>query len=107
MKKFLIMAVAVLLLLCACATAQPVKITPDASMATPITGAATVRKLETVKALVLQSQPDPKSAMVGQVAPGAKGKVLGLNEKGTWVLVQFPEQTGWAPAVMLDLVLAQ
>jgi hypothetical protein len=117
MKKLLILALLAVFLLGACAAGQQVKATAtpvktaaavlDTSLATPNAGSATVRGLGGVKALVLQSQPDPKSSVLGQVVPGEEGKVLGVNSEGTWVLVQFSKQTGWAPAAMLDLVLVQ
>lgn len=117
MKKILILAIFVIFLLGACAaeqqvkaTATPVKAAPavlDTSLATPNAGSATVRGQQGVKVLVLQSQPDARSSMLGQVAPGEQGKVLGVNSEGTWILVQFSKQTGWVPAIMLDLILVQ
>jgi hypothetical protein len=117
MKKFSVMTMIVILLLCACASgqtatatkspAQTAVVTADASLATPNVGSATVKRLENTRGLIVQSQPDPKSAVVGQIALGVEGKVLGVNAEGTWVLVQFPEQTGWVPAIMLELILAQ
>jgi uncharacterized protein YgiM (DUF1202 family) len=117
MKKILILAMIVVFLLSACAAAaqndatQPpvktVQVAPDASLATPNVGSATVRNLEGMRALILHSQPDPQSAVTGQVAHGEKGKVLGLNATETWVLVQFPEQSGWVPTIVLELILAR
>jgi hypothetical protein len=117
MKKLLTLVAIAVFLLCACAVGQQVKATetpanivlstPDASMSTPTVGYAVVRRLNGMQVLLLRSQPDSKSALTGRVAPDAKGKVLGLNADGTWVLLQFPEQSGWAPAVALDMVVAQ
>jgi hypothetical protein len=117
MKKILTLVTITIFLLCACAVNQQVGATeppanivfatPDVSMSTPTTGYVIVRKLNGMQALLLRSQPDSKSALAGRVAPDAKGKVLGLNADGTWVLLQFPEQSGWAPATALDMVVAQ
>ena len=117
MKKILILAVIAMFLLCACAAEQQTRATeppanavlatPDAGMATPTVGYVSVRRLEGMQALLLRSQPDSKSALSGRVAPGEKGKVLGLNATGTWALLKFTEQSGWAPVPALDLVIAQ
>ena len=117
MKRIAIMALAAVLLLCACSAGQPVKATeppaqaaigtPDASQATPVSGYVIVRRFEGMQALRLHSQPDPQSPETGRVAPGAKGKIAGLNASGTWALLIFPEQSGWAPVPTLDLVIAQ
>lgn len=117
MKKTLVLAVMAMFLLCACAAEQQTRATeppantvmstPDAGMSTPTVGYVSVRRLEGMQALLLRSQPDIKSAISGRVAPGEKGKVLGLNETGTWALLKFPEQSGWAPVAVLDLVIAQ
>jgi hypothetical protein len=117
MKKILILAAIAIFLLCACAveqqvgaTGQPAQTafaTPDTSMSTPTIGSAIVKNLEGKQTLLLRSQPDPKSAPAGQVALDAKGKVLGLSADGSWVLVQFPEYSGWAPTVALQMIIAQ
>jgi hypothetical protein len=117
MKKLLILAIFAMLLLGACAAEQQVKATEtptkaapamlDASLATPNVGSATVRNLQGMRALLLYSQPDAESAVTGQVAPGEKGKVLGLNALETWVLLEFPEKSGWAPAIALELILVR
>lgn len=117
MKKILTLAVMAAFMLCACAAEQQVGATelpantilstPDASMSTPTVGYVSVKRLEGMQALLLRSQPDLKAALAGQVAPGAKGKVLGVNAAGTWALLKFPEQSGWAPVPALDLVIAQ
>jgi uncharacterized protein YgiM (DUF1202 family) len=116
-KKILTQAVIAVFLLGACAANQQVGATeppantvwatPDASMSTPTTGFATVRSLQGMQALLLRSQPDPKSALAGQVTPGEKGQVLGSNADGTWVLLKFSEKSGWAPVAALELVIAQ
>ena len=117
MKKILALAMIVIFLLCACAAEQQVGATEppaktafaasDASLSTPTVGSATVRRFEGMQALQLRSQPDQNSVLAGQVAPGEQGKVLGVNAEGTWVLVKFSEQSGWAPVPTLDLVIAQ
>jgi len=117
MKKILILAPIAIFLLCACAvgqqvgaTGQPAQTTfatPDASMSTPTIGSAIVKNLEGKQILLLRSQPDPKSAVTGQVALDAQGKVLGLNADGSWVLVQFSEYSGWAPTTVLQMTIAQ
>jgi uncharacterized protein YgiM (DUF1202 family) len=117
MKKLFILAMIAVFLLSACAAevqveatqppAQTAQATPDASLATPNVGSGTVRKLEGMRALRLYSRPDSQSAVTGQVAPGEKGKVLGLNATETWVLVQFSEQSGWVPVTVLALILAR
>ena len=117
MKKILTLAAIAMFLLCACAAGQQVGATepptttilatPDAGLSTPTVGVVTVRSLKGMQALLLYSQPDPKSATAGQVASGERGKVLGLNAAGTWVLLKFAEQSGWAPVDSLDMVIAQ
>jgi hypothetical protein len=117
MKKNLVLAVMAMFLLCACAAEQQtrateppaniVMVTPDASLSTPTVGYVSVRRLEGMQALLLRSQPDTKSALSGRVAPGEKGKVLGLNATGTWALLKFTDQSGWAPVPVLDMVIAQ
>jgi hypothetical protein len=87
--------------------AESVVVTPDLGLATPTIGYAVVKRFEGMQALRLHSQPDSQSPEAGRVAPGEKGKVLGLNATGTWILVRFPEQSGWAPVPTLDLVIAQ
>jgi hypothetical protein len=116
MKKILVLIVSLVFLLCGCAQQQsnatpvPTKIiisTPNTAMSTPTTGYVSVRKLEGMQALLLHSQPDSKSPISGQVAPGDKGKVMGLNAAQNWALLKFEQQTGWAPVAILDLVIAQ
>jgi hypothetical protein len=117
MKRMLFLAVMAVFWLSACTANPPVSVTetpaavfaatPNASLATPTVGFVTVRKLENMQALLLRSQPDHQAALTGQVAPGASGKVLGLNAAGDWALLQFPEASGWAPVPVLELTIAQ
>lgn len=114
-QKILILILTACLWLTACQpqapAATPTPSAPtgleDASLATPAAGFATVRHFENMQALMLRSQPDPKSAQVGLVVPGDKGKVLGLNAERTWALLKFDTQSGWAPVQALDFVLAE
>ena len=112
MKKILVIVAVLIFSLAACAPAADVSDTkavtaPDASLATPVAGFATVRSLQGMEALLLHSQPVSESPLAGQVAPGENGKLLGVNDAGTWVLVQFTDQSGWAPVEALDLTIAQ
>ena len=107
------MVVMTVFLLSACSPAITVVptataiVTPDASMATPATGFAIVKNLSGNRALFLSSQPDNKSAKIGQAHPGESGKVLGFDATGTWALLDFKGQSGWAPVDALDLTIAQ
>ena len=118
MKRILFTIVFVTFLLSACAAGQesatptktPAKIvyaTPDVSMAIPASGSATAAKLQGVTGVLLRSRPDIKADLAGQVLPGDSGKILGLDSTGRWVLVQFKDQTGWTPAALLELTIAQ
>jgi uncharacterized protein YgiM (DUF1202 family) len=118
MKRILFIVAFTVFLLSACAAGEtiatptntPAKIvyaTPDGSAATPEAGFATVTKLQGVTALLLRSQPDIKSDLAGQVLPGDTGKILGADSSHRWILVQFKDQVGWAPAVLLELTIAQ
>jgi hypothetical protein len=117
MKRFLILAAIAGCWLSACAVDQRVEakgtptnialVTPNTSMSTPTVGSAIARRPSGMQVLLLRSQPDPKSALTGQVALGERGQVLGLNAAGTWVLLRFNDQSGWAPFAALDLVIAQ
>jgi hypothetical protein len=106
MKKFLVLTMAVLILLTACAaeksagaTATPTKTASaiaDTSMATPEIGSAKVLKIEGIKAVQLHSRPDVTAPISGVVHPDEDGKLLGVDGSGKWVLVQINDQTGWA-----------
>lgn len=119
MKKTLIMAIIAILLLSACATqsqtatpqaaTQAVVATPDTSMSTPTVGSATIRSKQGAAQVILYlySQPDPKAPVIAKVKSGTKGEVLGVTAAENWTLVKFGDQTGWAPSVLLNLVIAQ
>jgi hypothetical protein len=117
MKKLFVFIMLAVFLLAACAPAQPVTATPQpaymvlatasASIATPTIGFVTVKKLQNMQALLLRSLPDPKSAQSGRVSPGETGKILGFNDKGTWAMLQFQDQFGWAPVEVLEFTIAQ
>jgi hypothetical protein len=118
MKKIFVFIVLALFLLSACTTGQPpvtqqsteiVYATPDAGKATPAVGFAVIRKAEGLQTFLLRSSPDPKSLLSGQVAPGAVGTLLGINQTGDWALLEFKDQSqsGWAPIESLDLTIAQ
>ena len=119
MKKFLVLALAGLLWLAACATAQTpapsvtatettrAYATPDTSLATPEVGAAVVRKIEGVKVVQLYSRPAISSPVSGEVYPGESGKFLGSDSSGRWVLVQIGDRTGWALFQLFDLTIVQ
>ena len=117
MKKFLVFVLAVLILLTACATAQstnvtpaPTKIvyvTPDTSMVTPEVGFAEVLEINGVSAVLLRSQPDIQSPLSGKVHPGERGKLLGIDPSGKWVLVKIGDRTGWAPFQLFALTIAE
>jgi hypothetical protein len=79
----------------------------DTSLATPAVGSARVREIEGLLALPLHAKPDQNSAILGQAKPGDEGKALGVNPEGTWVLVQFAEQTGWVPIPAVEMILVQ
>ncbi len=106
MKKFLILILAFLLLLTACAAEKPADPTQapakaasaiaDTSMATPQVGSATVLERAGISVIPLYSKPDTNSPLSGQVHPGEQGKFLGADRTGRWVLVQINDQTGWA-----------
>jgi hypothetical protein len=118
MKQFLVFILPVLLLLSACATATPapatpvaptalVLSTPDASQATPQVGSVTVLAMEGVKAVPLFSRPEAGARIAGEVLPEAQGKLLATDSTGLWALVQIGDQTGWAPARWLSILMVQ
>ena len=80
---------------------------PDQSLATPAFGGVTVRTTVGRSSLTLYSRPDPKSAAVGSIKPGERGKLLGVDASGLWMLVEIEKQTGWAPVQYLDYTIAQ
>ena len=115
MKKLFVFILLAVFFLSACAAEQPAAATQqpaaivaaDARQATPVVGFVAVRKLDGMEALLLRSQPDPKSPLAGRVAPGESGKLLGVDKTGGWVLIKFTDQTGWAPVEALDLTISQ
>ncbi len=117
MKKILILGLAAVILLAACATAQtpsitpaPTKVayaTPDTSLAIPLVGSATVLNVEGVKSVQLYSQPDAKSPVSGFVYPAEQGKLLGADSSGRWILVQIGDRIGWAPHHLFALTIAE
>ena len=119
MKKLhVLLTIAVaFLLLTACATEKSADATatptntisalPDASLATPQVGSATVLKIEGVNAVQLHSRPNTNSPLSGEVHPGEQGKLLGIDQSGRWVLVRIKDQTGWAPFQLFHLTIAQ
>lgn len=117
MKKIFVIFALLMFLLAACASEPAVPATeppsdivfatPDASLASSTVGFATVRRIDGMQALLLRSKPDNKSRLAGRVNPGEQGKLLGLDPTGSWALVKFSEQSGWAPVQALDLLVAQ
>jgi hypothetical protein len=117
MKKSFVLFLLGVFLLAACATQQQapatatatdiVYATPDASMAKFAVGFAYVRKSEGTPALLLRSLPDSASPVSGRAIPGENGKLLGINDSGSWVLLQFKDQSGWAPVDAVDLTISQ
>ncbi len=113
MRKFFVFLPLLMFVLGSCAAPAGAAVrntvvsSPNASLATPAVGAVTVRNLQGMEALLLRNQPGPESPQAGRVAPGQNGKLLGFNEAQTWALVQFSDQSGWAPVEVLDLTIAQ
>jgi hypothetical protein len=113
MKKLFGVLLIALFLLSACAAgSQPaptatVVVTPDASKSTPTPGFGTIRQVAGLQVLQLSSQPDNKSLKTGRALPGQTGKLLGLDETGTWALMDFDNQTGWVPVTAMDLTFAR
>jgi len=114
-KTVLLLAALASLWLCACSTEQQIVATAtpanafqavaDTAMSTPTIGTGRPKQRAGAQILLLHSQPDQGSPLTGQVAPGERGKVLGLNAAGTWVLIDFAGKSGWAPVTALELVI--
>ena len=79
----------------------------DQSLATPAYGGVTVLPIPGKSSLALYSRPDPQSAAVGSIKPGERGRLLGLDASGLWMLVEINKQTGWAPVQFLDYLIAE
>lgn len=124
MKRLTVLASFLSLLLAACATAVPAAtatphsgaqdVPADAtfvpagqSQATPDVGWVGVVSATGIKAVLLRSQPDHKSALAGRVFPGETGELLGHDQTGTWVLVSINHQTGWIPIQLVNITVEQ
>jgi hypothetical protein len=118
MKKTIsfIFSIALMIFLAACAgqtasgTATPTGVVytvAETSMATPTIGTVEVLKVNNVEAIRLLSRPDNKAAPTGIVQPGDRGKVLGVDASGAWVLVKIKDQIGWLPVAVLNVTIAK
>lgn len=83
-------------------TAQAVK-----ALTTPAYGAVTVLSGMGYVSLPLRSEPRTGAKATGQVKPDDKGKLLGTEASGLWMLVEIEQQTGWIPIQYLDYTIAQ
>ncbi len=123
-QTLLLILLAALLAACATATpAAPATATPLAgaadlaadatlgpavpALATPVAGWVKVITSSQIKAVLLRSQPEPKSAVAGRALPGESGELLGQDASGTWLLVTIRQQTGWLPVELLEITFEQ
>ncbi|GAB4501538.1 MAG: hypothetical protein Fur0035_10800 [Anaerolineales bacterium] len=90
------------LALSACGPA--VSATPaPAAQATPDAGFVSIVADTTIKSVRVLAAPQSGAAELGQVLPGQRGSLLGHDESGQWLLVQFEKVTGWIPIQVVQL----
>lgn len=93
---------ALALLLTACGPA--ISATPDvAAQATPDAGFVSIVADTSIKSVRILAAPQSGAAELGQALPGQRGSLLGHDESGQWLLVQFEKVTGWIPIQVVQL----
>lgn len=89
-----------LVLLAACAPA--LSPTPE-GQATPANGFVTIVSDASIKSVKILAQPVSGAEVVGQALPGQRGALLGYDESGTWLWVQFDTVSGWVPIQVVEI----
>lgn len=78
--------------------------TPEvAAQATPDAGFVSIIADTTIKSVRVLAASQSGAAELGQVLPGQRGSLLGHDESGQWLLVQFEKVTGWIPIQVVQL----